>query len=346
MNYNLFLAPLLVSFAIAVAVLVAIILWSKKKPLLDGRIESRHVHQKGISRFGGVAIIIAFVATILIDKKLVVDSPLMGLLIAVVAILFFGVLDDLKQISWKAQFLFQIGLVVLVYSMGIRLEFISNPFGGIFLLQGVIGTIFCIVISIIWVVLLTNAINWVDGLDGVAGGITLIGGLSIFFLSLRPEVNQPPIAIIAATLVGAMLAFLLFNFFPSKIIAGTSGSIFMGFVLSILAIFAGAKIATTLLVMAVPIIDALWVIGERWHAGVSIFSGDRRHLHFRLLELGWSVRKICFFYYAITAVVALVALNTHALGKFATFVVLTVCMVAFFVAIRGKIGIKNMNEAQ
>jgi len=109
-----------------------------------------------------------------------------------------------------------------------------------------------------------NAINWVDGLDGVAGGITFIGVLSVFFLSQRENVNQPPITIISAILLGSLAAFLIFNFHSAKIMAGTSGSMFMGFILAILAIFAGAKIATTFLVLTIPIIDALWVIGQRF----------------------------------------------------------------------------------
>lgn len=322
MNYSLFLLPMLLSFVVAVLILIALIFWSKKEKLTDCRDSSRHLHCKGISRFGGAALIVSFISIVLLDKNLVIDAPLLGLLLASLIILFFGIFDDLKQLSWKKQLFFQIALVFLVYAMGARLHFVSNPFGGIFLFVGLMGSFLAAAISIVWVVFLTNAINWVDGIDGAAGGITFIGVLTIFFLSLRPEVNQPPITIIAAILLGSLAAFLLLNFHPAKIIAGTSGSIFMGFSLAVLAIFSGAKIATTLLVLTVPIIDALWVVVERWRAGVSIFSPDTRHLHFRLLEMGWSVKKICFFYYAVTGVVAFIALNTHALGKLIAFVVL------------------------
>ena len=337
MYYDLFLIPLFTSFVIAVFFLIGIILLGRKFSIVDDRIGSRHLHQKGTLRFGGVAIILAFILAVLIDKKLVIDPPLMGLLLASIAILFFGVFDDLKQVAWSWQLLFQIMLVVLVYLMGSRLQFVTNPFGGIFLFTTSIGLVLGLIISIVWVVFLINAINWIDGIDGVAGGIAFIGGLSILLLSMRPEVNQPPITIITAILLGAFLAFLLFNFFPAKIIAGTSGSMFMGFILGVLGIFAGAKIATTLLVLTVPIIDAIWVIGERWTAGVSIFSGDKRHLHFRLLELGWSQRNVCLFYYLITIVIAFIALNTRALGKISAIFFVALVMFLVLIFIRKKI---------
>lgn len=316
---SLFLAPLLTSFATAAAILMALIFLNKKKKLFDERIGDRHIGKNGISRFGGVALIVSFIFAVLIDDKLIVDPRLLGVLIAIVFILIFGIFDDIKQISWKWQLLFQIAIVVFVYFIGIRLEFISNPFGGIFLFEGLFGYLASFVISIVWIVFLTNAINWVDGIDGVAGGISVVGMIAIFLLSLRPEVNQPPIAIIACAILGGLAAFLIFNFHPAKIIAGTSGSMFMGFMLAILAIFAGAKMATTLLVLTVPIVDALWVVFWRLKSGDSIFSADKKHLHFRLLDLGWSQKQICFFYYTITALVSVIALNTHALGKMIAF---------------------------
>jgi len=131
MNYSLFLMPLAVSFIVAVFILIAIILFGRKNGEADLRIESRHVHRSGISRFGGVALIISFIIAVLIDRNLVIDAPLVGLILALVLILFFGVIDDLRQLSWRTQFFFQIALVLFVYFIGIRLEFVSNPFGGI-----------------------------------------------------------------------------------------------------------------------------------------------------------------------------------------------------------------------
>lgn len=334
MKYDIFLMPLLVSFVISSLLLIALILLGRKKRFADRRTSKRHLHQKGISRFGGIAIIIAFVSAVLLDKQLMISTPLIGVLFASVLIMFFGIIDDLRQLSWKEQLFFQVVVVMFVYIMGVRLQYVTNPFGGIFLFGNFFWQSVGLIFSIGWIVFLMNAVNWIDGIDGASGGITLIGVVTIFFLSLRPEVNQPPIGIIAVALLGALLAFLFFNFYPAKILAGTSGSMFMGFILAILAIFAGAKIATTLLVLAVPIIDALWVIGERIKAGDSIFSPDKRHLHFRLLEIGWTQKKICIFYYVITTLVAIVSLNTRAFGKSLTFVIVAIIMIGIYALIR------------
>jgi UDP-GlcNAc:undecaprenyl-phosphate GlcNAc-1-phosphate transferase len=164
-------------------------------------------------------------------------------------------------------------------------------------------------------VLLINATNWLDGIDGLSGGVSIISASTILVLSLRSEVNQPPIAIICSIFIGAVLGFLIFNFNPAKIMAGTSGSMFMGFMLAVMAIFAGTKIATALLVMAIPVIDSVWVITERIRKKRSIFRPDKAHLHFKLLDLGWSQKKICFYYYVITVIIAAIALNTRVIGK-------------------------------
>ncbi len=337
MKYEIFLLPLIISFAITTSFLVAFILFNKKKIIKDVRVSQRHMHKNGISRFGGVALISSFVITILLDKNLVIGTPLIGVLFASIIILVLGVIDDLKQLSWKTQFIFQLITVVIVCAMGVRLAYITNPFGGILSFTGTMGYFISCIVSIVWVLFIMNAVNWIDGDDGIAGGVTIIGALAMFFLSMRPEVNQPPMAIIAMVLVGSLAAFLFFNFHPAKIIAGTSGAIFMGFILAIMAIFAGAKIATTLLILAVPIIDALWVIIQRLKMRESIFSADKKHLHFRLRELGWSSRRICFFYYAITALIGLIALNIGALGKVIAFMLIVIIMTGALFIIDRKI---------
>ncbi|EKE20045.1 MAG: Glycosyl transferase, family 4 [uncultured bacterium] len=336
MNHEMFWLPLFVSFAISAFLLSLIIFFGRFLVLPDKRKSKRHLHRAGILRFGGIAIIVSFVSVLVLDKNLIITQPLMAVLIASFLILVIGVVDDVKQLSWREQLFFQFFIVIFVYIMGVRLDYVTNPFGGIFLLDGFFWQGVGLVFSVAWIVFLMNAMNWVDGVDGASSGIAIIGVVTIFFLSLRPEVNQPPVAIICAALIGSILAFLFLNFYPAKVLAGTSGSMFMGFILGITAIFSGAKIATTLLVLAVPIIDAIWVIGERLKAGDSIFSPDKRHLHFRLLDLGWSVKKICFFYYLVTAVVAFIALNTRAMGKSLTLLLVALIMLGVYTFIKRK----------
>jgi UDP-GlcNAc:undecaprenyl-phosphate GlcNAc-1-phosphate transferase len=341
MSYNLFFIPFLISFAVSALLLVSLVSLNKKKPFVDVRTSERHIHSGSISRLGGVALIVSFIAALVFNKELVITVPLQGVLLALGAILIFGVIDDVKQLSWKVQLFFQGAIVLFVYTLGVRLQYISNPFGGVFLFNDRFGYIIGLIIALAWVILLMNSMNWIDGVDGVSAGITFIGASIIFILSLRPEVNQPPISIITAALIGSVAALIIFNFYPAKILAGTSGSMFMGFILAILAIFAGAKIATTLLVLAVPIVDAFWVIGERIGAKSSIFSADKRHLHYRLMELGWSSKKICLFYYAITIFISILALSTGAIGKTITFVLFGIVMIGVLALIRTKILQKN-----
>ncbi|MBU2028369.1 undecaprenyl/decaprenyl-phosphate alpha-N-acetylglucosaminyl 1-phosphate transferase, partial [Patescibacteria group bacterium] len=220
----------------------------------------------------------------------------------------------------------------------IKNEYITNPItAGIINFSGNLGIFISFALVLIWILVLVNALNWLDGVDGLSGGITLICSLTIFFLSLKPEVNQPPVAILALALAGAVLGFLVFNFYPAKILAGTSGALFFGFTLAVLAIFSGTKIATAILVLFLPLMDFLWVIGERIQEGKSIFQPDQKHLHFKLLELGWSPLKINIFFFSSTVLLSLIALNTRFLGKSITILAAVVLMLIFLWVIKEKI---------
>ena len=298
-----------------------------------GRTSSRHIHRKGALRIGGIAMVIAFNLAILLNKDLVITPPLYGVMAASLILMLVGIWDDFREIFWKIQFFYQVAIVVIVFIFGVRIYYITNPLtGGIIQLDSSLGVIFSIALALIWILLMINSMNWIDGIDGLSGGVTFIGALTIFFLSLKPEVNQPPMAILAIILAGCALGFLIFNFNPSFVLAGTSGSNFMGLALAVLAIFAGTKIATSALIMSIPVIDFLWVIGERIKNRKSIFDPDRNHLHYKLLSLGWSQRKTAVYFYAITICISAVALNTRAIGKAVTIsAVAIILMMALFI---------------
>ena len=292
---------------------------------------------------GGMAIIIAFCLALILDPELVISQPLWGIMTASFIILAFGLWDDFFEIDWKTQLFFQFVIAALIFIIGVRVEYVTNPLGGVFFLLSDNFFLPSLFFGILWIVLLMNTVNWIDGLDGLSGGVVFLGSLAIFFFSLKPEVNQPPIGIISMALAGAVLGFLIFNFYPARILAGTSGSMFMGFMLAVLSIFAGAKIATALLVMAVPIIDAIWVIGERIRSGNSVFKADRRHLHFKLLELGWSEKKISIFFYSITLIILMISLNTRTIGKTISIVLVFLIMVAYIIFVNNRLSHKNLH---
>ena len=304
------------------------------------RIGRRHIHHKNVSRLGGIAIITAFLVTVFLDPHLVISSQLWGIVVATALILIIGLLDDLYEIDWRTQLFFHVAIGAIIFIMGVRVDYITNPFGGLLFLTIDTSLLPSILFVIGWIVLMMNAMNWSDGVDGVSGGIATIGALTIFGLTLSPEVNQPPVGIIAMAFVGAVLGFLLFNFHPARIVAGTSGSLFMGFMLGALAIFAGAKIATALLVMAIPIADALWVLWERFRSGESLTEPDQRHLHYRLLALGWSQRQVAVFLASFTALIGAVALNTRTIGKAITLILVGIIIFGMLAFVRKKIKVK------
>ena len=284
------------------------------------RFEERHRQKRAISRLGGMAMLISFIVIFLLEPHLVMTRELLGLLVGILFISLFGLLDDIAELGWKIQMFFQVALTVIIFIFGIRITSLTNPFGGVWIFPTESFIIPSFLILFIWLFLVMNAINWLDGLDGLCGGVSFITLLTIVFLSLKPEVNQPPIALLAAVGAAVTLSFLFFNIHPARILGGTVGSMFLGFLITVLAVIAGTKIATALLVLALPIADALWVIGGRLQAGVSIFLPDKRHLHYKLRELGWSEGHIAMVFFLVTAIIATIALSTQALGKFVAMV--------------------------
>lgn len=339
-----YLFPFIITFGLTVVMIIFTIGFSRKIKWL-GRKSKRHIHNKNISRIGGLIMAVVFIGVIFLNNDLFITPELYGFLMGIGIILIVGLWDDIREIFWKIQLFFQVSMAVLVFIMGVRIYYVTNPItGGILNLDSGIGIIFSVVLVIFWIVLVINAINWSDGIDGLSGGITFITIATIFFLSFRPEVNQPPVAIICAILMGTILGFLIFNFYPSQVLAGTVGSMFMGFSLAVLAIFAGTKIATALLVLSVPIIDFLWVIGERVRNKKSIFQSDRNHLHYKLMELGWSQKKIVLVYWLITSAIAVLALNTRAIGKGVTMIIVAILMTMILILINKKISYIKENE--
>ena len=328
-----YVQPFVVSMCISAVLCFVIIKICEKIRVRDQRINERHIHNSAISRFGGTAIIIAFVLTLILNKYLVFDQLIWAIICGGGIIFAVGVMDDLRPLSWKSQIFFQMVLVLTVFIFGIRVMYVTNPLGGIFLLAHNDFFLPSLVFMLIWMVLIMNAVNWADGVDGLSGGVVLIAAIALFMISLEPPVFQPPIAIIAMVLAGSVAGFLAFNFPQARIFAGSSGAFFMGFVLAVLAIAAGAKIGTTVLVLGVPLLDSLWVIFCRLRAGRSIFYGDHEHLHYKLLHRGWSVKKILALYYSVTILCAFTAIATKSFNKFVVFVSFCFVVIIFFIVL-------------
>lgn len=315
-----YLAPFLEAFFFTIFI-ISIILPLAKKIRWSERKAVRHIHKIGVFRVGGIAMILGFNLAILLNKDLVITPELFGFMVASIVLLLVGVWDDVQELFWKTQLFFQMAAAFFVFIVGVRIYYITNPLTGGVINLDMGGTVLIsLALVIFWIVFVINAINWIDGVDGLSGGISLISIGTIFFLSFKPEVNQPPVAIISSILFGVILGFLVFNFNPARVLAGTSGAMFLGLSLAILAIFSGTKIATAILVLVIPIIDFIWVVGERVSHKQSIFRPDNNHLHHKLLEIGWSQKKIAIYYYTVTSIIALIALNTRTIGKSITLI--------------------------
>jgi UDP-GlcNAc:undecaprenyl-phosphate GlcNAc-1-phosphate transferase len=324
----------LVSFAKAFFVsilLTGAFVWISRK--LKSKKINRIWNIQGVSRLGGVAIILAFLFSILSASNLFISSRLWIIIVTALFILAVGLLDDFWKLSWKIQLLFQLIIAIFVFAYGLRIEYITNLWSNklIFLNVNSIYYFLSFLLTAGWILIMINSMNWLDGIDGLSGGVTFIASIVMFFLILKPEVNQPSVGLISMALSGSVLGFLLFNFHPSKILAGTAGAFFMGFILAVLAIFAGTKIATTLLVMTIPVFDFVWVILERIRLKKSIFEGDTSHLHYKLSKLGFSPSKISLPLYGITILIGFIALNTRVIGKIITiFSVCAILLLTYF----------------
>lgn len=325
-----YVQPFLYGLGISAVLCFLVIKMYGKMNVHDHRKGERHIHEKNIPRFGGVAMIIAFIAALFLNDALVFDRSIWTVIIGSCAILLFGVLDDIRPMSWKSQLFFQIALVLMTFIFGVHIAYITNPFGGVVWLISDGMPFWSIVFMMGWMLFIINAINWCDGIDGLSGGVVFVAAISLFLIALQPHVMQPPIAIIAIILAGTVSGFLFFNFSPANIFAGSSGAFFMGYIVSLLAVVAGAKIGTTLLVLAVPLLDALWVVGSRIRRGKTIFHGDRDHLHHKLLDRGWGVKRVVFLYYTVTIFCAVAAVMTQSINKVLMFGFLSVAIILFF----------------
>lgn len=308
-----FLFPFLIAFFLSVMLLSVVPALSRR--FSRERSERDRTH-KTMPRLGGVALIAAFFVTVFLNRDLVSSGPLLGLVVGSCLILLFGTWDDLSPLGWEPQFLFQIVLSGVIFFSGMRAWVLTNPFGSSWFLHPETSMFPSLLVGILFVLLIVNAMNWVDGVDGLLGGVSLSAFVTLVFVSLRPEVGQPTVAILASVFAGLSLAFLTYNIPPARLLAGTSGSYFLGFGITALALFSGAKIATTLLVLSVPVLDACFVIVARIRAGHSPFrGGDERHLHDRLRNAGWSDRAIMIFFTLVSGLSGVAALVLPATGK-------------------------------
>lgn len=316
--------PLQMAIVFAVALVVALLAvplaaaigLAVGGPLVD-RPRPGELQRRPIGRTGGYGIIVAFFAALAVSLPLTDRSHdpleygrLMGLTFGAAILLPFAAWDDARRLPPLPQLIAQIGCASLPVLFGVRIERIAN-----FDIADVAPWIIA-PFSIVWIVGMINALNWLDTMDGLAGGVSLIGALVLFAASLlqygpagRFAAQQNSIALLGLALAGACVGFLAYNFPPARIFMGTSGSMFLGYALGTISIIGGAKIATAALVLGLPILDTALVILQRLLGRRSPFrGGDGTHLVHRLRAAGLGVRQIVALVYTLTALFGLLSL--------------------------------------
>ncbi len=270
-----------------------------------------------VPRGGGIPVYLAIVVTILF---LLPDNKyLIGIIIACTLNLIIGVWDDLKDISPHLRLVTNILTALIIIGSGIGITFISNPFGGIINLSyGLMPYL----LAIIWITWCTNIVGWATGVDGQLPGFTAIAAIILGILGMRfsNDLGQLPLIILSGALAGAYLGFLPFNVFPQSIMPGYSGKSLAGMLLGVLSILSGAKLATLILLLGIPMIDAIFVIIRRLLNHRSIFRPDNKHLHHQLLKSGYSRPQIAMFYWGITLLLGSISLFLNSTQKFYTFI--------------------------
>ena len=300
----------------------------------------RRQESLAMPKLGGLAIFAGFLAAIALAQWLPVPRfdpyeiiRLAGLIIGSIVIFALGVVDDIWGLNYFQVFLGQILAAAIAIIFQIFIEFFNNPLTG--LQTDPWSPLVTVALTMFWLILMMNTVNLLDGSDGLAAGIAVIAGIVLFLNSaFRLEPAQTSVSLLPLALAGASLGFLVHNFYPARIYMGGSAW-FLGYVLGTLSIIGGAKMATILLVMGLPLMDLGWQIVNRLRHGYNPFHGDRGHLHFRLLDAGLlSPRQIALGYYVICALFGLLTLvTTSQMFKFIAFSLMLVFVAVGFIAV-------------
>lgn len=323
------------TFSLAVLLTALTIKLARKLIIIDKPDAERKLHEKETPLLGGLAVFFVFFAVAYFAREKLLAGNLelhhwLGVFIGACFLILGGILDDKYNLKPSRQVIFPVLAVLSVIVGGVGMEKITNPFGGFIFL----GFLSPLLISL-WLMGMMYTTKLLDGVDGLVTGVTAIGAFIIFLFTMTAKYYQPDIGLAALILAASCLGFLIFNWSPAKIFLGEGGSLLLGFILGVLAIISGGKIAIALLVLGIPIMDVAWTIIRRLAAGRNPFKfADRGHLHFRLIDAGLTPRKTVLVFYFFSAAFGLSALFLQSKGKLFALCVLVVIMLAVVIGLR------------
>ncbi len=284
----------IIAFILGLFLVPIVIAFSEKKGLMD-KPDERKIHSHPTPRLGGVAIwisaILSFVSLIILSYY-PYRSLLSGLLLGSSLMFLLGLVDDIYNLNAKFKFTIQITIASIVFCLGVKISSLYIPFYGMIDVHPILSYLG----TIAWIVGISNAVNFIDGVDGLAGSVITISSVTLGLIAISLSPADTVSALIAFILAGSMLGFLTYNFHPAKIFMGDSGALFGGFLLATLSIMYQMKtnditMYVPLLILAVPIIDITFSSLRRIMKGTSPFVADAEHIHHKLLKFGLSQNR-------------------------------------------------------
>jgi len=339
---------ILASFALSLLLTYIIQRLAIKFNILDHP-SVRKLQKKAVPLWGGLGIFLATVIVLVWRSQYLVVGQLqyhhwLGVLVGALILVIGGALDDKYDLKPWQQLIWPIIASLAVIAGGVGIEKISNPMSGFLYLNDLqvpIGywfgqmhyfVVITDIFTFLWLMGMMYTTKLLDGLDGLASGVGAVASIIIFLFTMTTRYYQPDIALAAGVFFGACLGFLVWNWHPAKIYLGEGGSTLIGFVLGVLSIISGGKIAVALLIMGIPIMDVAWAIVRRSLQGKNPFRNpDRKHLHFRLADSSLGVRNTVLIYYVFALVFGLSALFLQSRGKLVSLLVLGLIMLTIII---------------
>lgn len=327
------LAALAVAFVISVVCTPVVRQFAERSGVgVDVPKDNRRMHKKPIPRIGGLAIFLGFIVSVLIFAE--IDVQMRGILIGLVLIVVISLIDDISPLPALLRFGVQIVAALIPVLHGVRIEFLSNIniFSDMPYLH--LNEWISIAVTIIWIVAITNSVNFIDGLDGLAVGVSSIASLCMLIIAMM--VSEPNVAIIMAALFGACVGFIPYNKNPATIFMGDVGAMSIGYLLATISIqglfkfYAIVSFAVPFLVLALPIFDEVFAVVRRLLKGQNPMSPDRGHVHHRLIDMGFNQKQAVAIMYTMSGILGLTAVVLTASGEIrAMFLVLAFLLVGF-----------------
>jgi len=293
------------SFLLSIVVTIIIKKIVPRFGLVDIPSAPKKLHDKPIPLFGGLAIYLSLVAVVvfvLLYSKALTSGEIglqhySGFFLGGLILMIGGYLDDRYSLPPKITIIAPVLAALVAVLFGVEVEKLTNPFGGIIYLAAWQSNI----LVFVWLLIVMYTTKFLDGLDGLATGVSSIGAVMIMSLALTTAYFQPDVALLSVIALGSLLGFLVFNFSPASIFLGEGGSTFVGYLIGTLAVISGGKLATALLVVGIPLLDVIFVVTRRVLRGglKAAVKGDRSHLHHKLLAAGFSKKQTVLLYYIV-----------------------------------------------